>query len=321
MSEKRQPSKRIASDTKPNQEQPESRRADVIRCENCGEDYSVTYKRCPFCDERPGRLGVNGRRVDGRASINPLQIITLAVSLVIIITALFIVFRKMGPLLFGDKDPAGTSSSSSSSSQSGVTSGSVSGSGDQSSSSGGDSSQIEAPVIPEIPVKSLTFRKNDFTLKPGEEFTLPVKVDPADTAITWTSSHPDIIVVNDKGVVKNINTTGERVKTTITATAGDLTAECTIYCRPPAGASSNPSTDPDESADPTKPVAPNSTGVVFNAGSGLNIRSGPGSSYDKVASASNGSEVTVLAQEGDWYKIEYGGGKTGYASKDYIRAK
>ena len=31
------------------------RRNDVIRCENCGEEYSVTYKRCPFCDERPGR--------------------------------------------------------------------------------------------------------------------------------------------------------------------------------------------------------------------------------------------------------------------------
>ena len=39
------------------------RRNEVIRCENCGEDYSVTYKRCPFCDERPGRAGVSGKRV------------------------------------------------------------------------------------------------------------------------------------------------------------------------------------------------------------------------------------------------------------------
>ena len=27
-------------------------RSAVIRCPNCGEDYSVTYKRCPFCDEK-----------------------------------------------------------------------------------------------------------------------------------------------------------------------------------------------------------------------------------------------------------------------------
>lgn len=27
-------------------------RSEVVRCPNCGEDYSITYKRCPFCDER-----------------------------------------------------------------------------------------------------------------------------------------------------------------------------------------------------------------------------------------------------------------------------
>ncbi|MEG0596823.1 MAG: Ig-like domain-containing protein [Oscillospiraceae bacterium] len=37
-------------------------RSDVIRCDNCGEDYSVTYKRCPFCDAKPGQVshGDNG---------------------------------------------------------------------------------------------------------------------------------------------------------------------------------------------------------------------------------------------------------------------
>ena len=32
-------------------------------CAACGEDYSPTYRRCPFCDERPGRGGVSGKRV------------------------------------------------------------------------------------------------------------------------------------------------------------------------------------------------------------------------------------------------------------------
>ena len=39
------------------QEAPPRRNTDVIRCENCGEEYSTTYKRCPFCDERPGGQG------------------------------------------------------------------------------------------------------------------------------------------------------------------------------------------------------------------------------------------------------------------------
>ena len=59
---------------------PPRRNTDVIRCENCGEEYSTTYKRCPFCDERPGGQGrapVGGRRVSGGGRShrpNPMQI-------------------------------------------------------------------------------------------------------------------------------------------------------------------------------------------------------------------------------------------------------
>lgn len=31
------------------------RENETVRCRYCGEQYSVTYKRCPFCDERPRR--------------------------------------------------------------------------------------------------------------------------------------------------------------------------------------------------------------------------------------------------------------------------
>ena len=66
----------------------------------------------------------------------------------------------------------------------------------------------------------------------------------------------------------------------------------------------------------------NKQGVITDAGSGLNIRSGPGSSHEKIASAENGSEVTVLEDTGTgWYKIDYGNGKIGYASKDFIKLK
>ena len=66
------------------------RRNDVIHCENCGEDYSVTYNRCPFCDERPAKNGrprtAGGRRVAGGGRsgrpANPLQVAALVGSLV-----------------------------------------------------------------------------------------------------------------------------------------------------------------------------------------------------------------------------------------------
>ena len=88
---KQQPSSRRSADR--TSQNSSSRRSDVIRCERCGEDYSVTYKRCPFCDERPSRGGVTGRRVaDHGGPVNPIQVITLVISLVVIIAALFIVF-------------------------------------------------------------------------------------------------------------------------------------------------------------------------------------------------------------------------------------
>lgn len=30
-------------------------RSELIRCDNCGEEYSATYKRCPFCGSRPDK--------------------------------------------------------------------------------------------------------------------------------------------------------------------------------------------------------------------------------------------------------------------------
>ena len=45
----------------------------------------------------------------------------------------------------------------------------------------------------------------------------------------------------------------------------------------------------------------------------LNVRSGPGSSYDKVSSLRTGRVVEVFGQENGWYKIE-----NGYISAEYV---
>ena len=34
---------------------PTGARNETVECEYCGERYAITYKRCPFCDERPAR--------------------------------------------------------------------------------------------------------------------------------------------------------------------------------------------------------------------------------------------------------------------------
>lgn len=58
-----------------------------------------------------------------------------------------------------------------------------------------------------------------------------------------------------------------------------------------------------------------STGYV-NTNS-LNLRSGAGTNFNSIAKLNNGDKVTILAEEGDWYKVE-ANGKEGYVSKKYV---
>ena len=123
-------------------------RNDVIRCEKCGEDYSVTYKRCPFCDERPGRPGV------GHSGRHPVQLVGLVISLAIIAAAVFIVFTYVSPLIFhnqGGTNPGGTSSSQGDTSLTPI-----------------DGSASSAQEEPTVPVNSITLSRTAFTLQANE---------------------------------------------------------------------------------------------------------------------------------------------------------
>ena len=310
------------------------RRSDVIRCEKCGEDYSITYKRCPFCDERPSRGGISGRRVaEHNGPVNPIQIITLVVSLIIVIAALYIVFTYVGPLIFGNSSSGGQSSQtdtsqgsgssggnqSQSAGQSGQGSGSVG--GDGSSSTGGDGSQT---TTPSGTVTSITLNKTDYTLWYEETFEMEASLTPAgvDAQVTWTSSNPTVLPIDEDGIVQNLNSGTSTVNVTITAACGDQTATCIVRCRPAQSSSEETGEEPtggETGGSGTGTLEPNTLAVVVNAGTGLNVRSGPGTSYDRVASISNGDEVTILeAADGGWYRVDIGGSVEGYVLGDYL---
>ena len=281
------------------------RRNDVIRCENCGEDYSITYKRCPFCDERPGRGGYTsgGRRVANTRGggygkpINPIQVVGLVISLILIIAALVIVFKFVGgPLL----DKGGESTSQS---QSGVTP-------NPGSSSSGQSTDPSA-------VQSITLNESAISLAYEEFFQMTAVLSPenAEGTVTWTSSDPSTAKIDEFGIITNVNKGSSEVSVTITATCGDASAQCTVLCAPQNPGTSDPGSNP---STPAGPVAPNTPATIVNAENGLNIRSGPGPDYDVVASAQNGAKITILGEENGWYKIHYIGTNAGYISKDYV---
>ena len=362
----------------------------LIHCDACGEDYSATYKRCPFCGEPPQgsratraprdlrandlddeedgyvfdgqdafeddpepvrpvrqkggkRLATNGssrravsssrtaarsesssagRRSSGSGAassgrrdsgaggedrrppepINWPRLITYLCSLVIIAAALVIVFTVIYPQL--RQDPAADNSAS---------------------QAPEDSQQPSSPSTaePETPLTALSLDAGEITLPAGGTHQFVLTLDPLDWVgtVTWTSSDESVATVDSTGLVTNVNASQTTGQATITVTAGGLTAQCAVSC---SGVEAPVASDP-----PVATTQPSSGGLtpgaatIINASGGVRVRSGPGTSYEILASLFNGNSITVVSDAGDgWYEITFvgSGGEetTGYIMGDYI---
>jgi uncharacterized protein YgiM (DUF1202 family) len=69
-----------------------------------------------------------------------------------------------------------------------------------------------------------------------------------------------------------------------------------------------------QTADKT---ATTGTGMIVNCNSGVNVRSGPGTSYPIIGTAPKGAVYPVTGKSGSYYQISFNG-KTGYVYSSYI---
>ena len=83
----------------------------------------------------------------------------------------------------------------------------------------------------------------------------------------------------------------------------------------------------EETAEPEPSATPTYTSVMIGTVTGvstfLNVRSGPGTSYESIGKAYAGDEFTVLLKfvdGGYWHKIEYGEVE-GYVHSDYLTVR
>lgn len=53
----------------------------------------------------------------------------------------------------------------------------------------------------------------------------------------------------------------------------------------------------------------------------LNVRSGPGTSYTRIAQVVKNETLTIVSKSGDWYKITTPRGQTGYVMGKYVTLK
>ena len=65
------------------------------------------------------------------------------------------------------------------------------------------------------------------------------------------------------------------------------------------------------------PIEGKAVSVATQTGS-LNVRSGPGTGYSKIASLAKGEVVILLSSSNGWSRILYHGTKTGYVSSQYL---
>ena len=57
--------------------------------------------------------------------------------------------------------------------------------------------------------------------------------------------------------------------------------------------------------------------ATVTGGSAINVRTGPGTGYSRVTRVGEGKRVTLLSEEGGWFRVEFDG-KTGYILGDYL---
>ena len=303
------------------------RRMNVIRCENCGEDYSITYKRCPFCDERPGRGGISGKRVANTRGggygrpVNPIQVVWLIISLILIISALFIVFRFIGsPLLGGGKQPGSSSSSSSQGNTS---------QGDTSKDPGASSSgQQPGPDVstPDDPTPPEPVEPDEIQGTINASGGLRVRSGPGQEngVVTTLANGTQVTILGEENGWYQIRYNGSSigyVSKDYVITAGGTPPNTTQPNTTTPNTTTPSTTTPSTTTPSTTSPAAGTQGVITGADTGLNIRSGPGRDYDVVASAQNGASVTILGEENGWYQIRYKGNSTGYVSKDFVSVR
>ncbi len=231
-------------------------RSALIHCPNCGEDYSVTYKRCPFCDEKAASQRRSGEGEAGDAYEEDLpqggkrlaspgggggfgrwpvsKIVRTVLSLAVILAAVWIVATQIVPLV--SRSQVGTPGTSAPpASTQPVDTPPVTDSPAPETTAPVDETETPQPseTIPAGQTATgFTLNRTEFTMSDRypDPVQLSVTFTPAGTTgvITWTSSDPEVAAVDENGLVSHGTKNGTAV---ITATmAGGVTQECRVLC-------------------------------------------------------------------------------------------
>ena len=248
---------------------------DLIRCPICGEEYSASYPRCPFCeeDDTPRRP----RRAPKRRIADKRKAQSARGGLIVV---LVLVLALLGWYLFGDNiihrgettqddTPQTTTDTTPKDDEPSVpasnpnTQPAIPGSsgGETDSQTGGGSGETttpepttdpepaKPPVTSGADVSNATLNRSDFTLSyAGEKFT--IKVSGTNAEPTWSIDNPNVATISADGTVRAV-ANGD---TTVHCKVGDRDLTCTVRVRGTGQTAAR--ADAPMTAEPITPVAP-----------------------------------------------------------------
>ena len=215
---------------------------DLIKCPRCGELYSSSYRRCPFCEEegRPRKAaGRRGHHVSEKKHTHSARGPFIAVLLVVLILLSWYLFggKFMERIADNPKPPIEN-----------VDPAPVDPAPDGNDPAVDPSTDPDIPTPPVVDdptpptdttpdVSGAKLNREDFTLNAGESFQMTVSGTTA--APVWSIKNTAVATVSESGVVKAVSA-GD---TMVYAKVGDRTLECIVRVKGSSSSGSGSTVD------------------------------------------------------------------------------
>ena len=239
---------------------------EMRKCEICGEEYSTTYRSCPFCQESEAiRRGKPIRRHSSdfrnRRGGHAIGVLGLILALVVVGTGAFYLFGDNIAQALGIREADVATDDNNSLSTPIDDSDAVDSAGDldpatqpenndgtvtmpeggDNATTGGDGStgsETTGSATGTPPATAVTLSSNDFTLAASSGLQHTLKASGGSGTYTWSSKDPSVATVSDSGQVTGVG----NGTTEVTVTDGYTTATCIVRIKGITSGSTTPST-------------------------------------------------------------------------------
>ena len=221
----------------------------LLKCPRCGEEYSPSYRRCPFCEEgdHPRKIKYNsskqsgGRRVSDKKQT---QSVRGAMAAVLVVVLLLLSWSLFGDKIVAKITPAddGNTNTDDPNANNGDTTDPNTGDEPNANdpANGSDTTATNpgtttTPSTPTVDASALSIKTNvgttlpkdangnfDCTIKSSE--TIRLSVSGTDAAATWAVADASVLSISADGLI----TPAKVGTTTVTATVGGAVLSITV---------------------------------------------------------------------------------------------